>query len=291
MNSNINLNLLKYFYEAVNVGNITRASERLLVSQPAITKAIRELEAELNVKLLERSKKGVVPTEEGKILYEHIKGMFQDFNSTLSILENSKNNGGHLYIGATTTNFVNFIIDALRLFKDTHPNVHVHIFLEEMNVLNDMRRLGKLDILIKNSYETLEDFNKIKSFEITDKFVVSKNYFPELEEKKYNLYELLEYPFVLLSNVTHGRRNFDQFLKDKNIDFKPTYEFNSYSLCKELIKNGFGIGIGNPIHYMDDEFIVIDTDFSLPTRKFDIGYIKSSKNNYINDFINIIEKR
>lgn len=291
MNSNINLNLLKYFYEAVNVGNITRASERLLVSQPAITKAIRELEAELNVKLLERSKKGVVPTEEGKILYEHIKGMFQDFNSTLSILENSKNNGGHLYIGATTTNFVNFIIDALRLFKDTHPNVHVHIFLEEMNVLNDMRRLGKLDILIKNSYETLEDFNKIKSFEITDKFVVSKNYFPELEEKKYNLYELLEYPFVLLSNITHGRRNFDQFLKDKNIDFKPTYEFNSYSLCKELIKNGFGIGIGNPIHYMDDEFIVIDTDFSLPTRKFDIGYIKSSKNNYINDFINIIEKR
>ena len=291
MNSNINLNLLKYFYEAVNVGNITRASERLLVSQPAITKAIRELEAELNVKLLERSKKGVVPTEEGKILYEHIKGMFQDFNSTLSILENSKNNGGHLYIGATTTNFVNFIIDALRLFKDTHPNVHVHIFLEEMNVLNDMRRLGKLDILIKNSYETLEDFNKIKSFEITDKFVVSKNYFPELEEKKYNLYELLEYPFVLLSNITHGRRNFDQFLKEKGIDFKPTYEFNSYSLCKELIKNGFGIGIGNPIHYMDDEFIVIDTDFSLPTRKFDIGYIKSSKNNYINDFINIIEKR
>lgn len=291
MNSNINLNLLKYFYEAVNVGNITRASERLLVSQPAITKAIRELEAELNVKLLERSKKGVVPTEEGKILYEHIKGMFQDFNSTLSILENSKNNGGHLYIGATTTNFVNFIIDALRLFKDTHPNVHVHIFLEEMNVLNDMRRLGKLDILIKNSYETLEDFNKIKSFEITDKFVVSKNYFPELEEKKYNLYELLEYPFVLLSNITHGRRNFDQFLKEKGIDFKPTYEFNSYSLCKELIKNGFGIGIGNPIHYMDDEFIVIDTDFSLPTRKFDIGYIKSSKNNYIKDFINILEKR
>ena len=291
MNSNINLNLLKYFYEAVNVGNITRASERLLVSQPAITKAIRELEAELNVKLLERSKKGVVPTEEGKILYEHIKGMFQDFNSTLSILENSKNNGGHLYIGATTTNFVNFIIDALRLFKDTHPNVHVHIFLEEMNVLNDMRRLGKLDILIKNSYETLEDFNKIKSLEITDKFVVSRNYFPELEEKKYNLYELLEYPFVLLSNITHGRRNFDQFLKDKNIDFKPTYEFNSYSLCKELIKNGFGIGIGNPIHYMDDEFIVIDTDFSLPTRKFDIGYIKSSKNNYIKDFINILEKK
>ena len=291
MNQNINLNLLKYFYEAVNVGNITRASERLLVSQPAITKAIRELEIELNVKLLERSKKGVIPTEEGKILYEHIKGMFKDFNSTLNVLENSNNNGGHIYIGATTTNFINFIIDALNVFKDTYPNVHIHIFLEEMSVLNDMSRLGKLDILVKNDYEVMDEFIEIKSFEINDKFVVSKQAFPELGEKVYSLHEILEYPFVLLSNITHGRKNFDAFLKEKKIDFKPTYEFNSYSLCKELIKSGFGIGIGNPIHYQENDFIIIDTDFNLPTRKFNIGYIKTSKNKYVNDFINIIKKR
>ena len=291
MNQNINLNLLKYFYEVVNVGNITKASERLLISQPAITKAIKELEIELNVKLLERSKKGVIPTEEGKILYEHIRVMFQDFNSTISVLENTGNDGGHLYIGATTTNFVNFIIDTLRVFKDTHPNVHIHILLEEMSVLSDMKRLGKLDILIKNNYEIMDDFFKIKSFEISDKFVVSSKYFPELAEKKYSLYELLEYPFILLSNITHGRRNFDQFLKEKKIDFKPTYEFNSYSLCKELIKNGFGIGIGNPIHYTEDDFIIIDADFNLPTRYFDIGYIKTSKNKYIKEFISIMEKR
>lgn len=290
MNQNINLNLLKYFYEAVNVGNITRASERLLISQPAITKAIRELEIELNVKLLERSKKGVVPTEEGKILYEHIKEMFQDFNSTLNILESSNNNGGHLYIGATTTNFINFIIDALNVFKDTYPNVHIHIVLEEMAILNDMNRLGKLDILIKNNYEAMDDFVEVKSFEINDKFVVSKDAFPELGEKVYSLDEILEYPFVLLSNITHGRRSFDSFLKEKKIDFKPTYEFNSYSLCKELIKSGFGIGIGNPIHYQEDDFIVINTDFNLPTRKFNIGYMKTSKNKYTNEFINIIKK-
>ena len=66
--NNINLNLLKYFYEVVNTGNITKTSKKLLISQPAITKAIKELENELNVSLLQRSKKGVIPTEEGKIL-------------------------------------------------------------------------------------------------------------------------------------------------------------------------------------------------------------------------------
>ena len=271
MYQNINLNLLKYFYEAVNTGNITRASEKLMISQPAITKAIKELEIELNVKLLERSKKGVVPTDEGKILYEYIKGMEQSLNSTLNVIENNKSNGGNLYIGTTTTNFVNFIIDDLNEFRNKFPNVHIHIVLEEMSVLNDMKYLGKLDILIKNSYETIDDFEHIKSFKINDKFVVARDAYPELAERKYSIYELLEYPFVLLSNITHGRRNFDRFLKENNIEFKPTYEFNSYSLCKELIKNGFGIGIGNPIHYEKDEFIIIDTDFNLPTREFDIG--------------------
>ena len=127
MYHNINLNLLKYFYEAVNTGNITRASEKLMISQPAITKAIKELEIELNVKLLERSKKGVVPTDEGKILYEYIKGMEQSLNSTLNVIENNKSNGGNLYIGTTTTNFINFIIDDLNEFRNKFPDVHIHI--------------------------------------------------------------------------------------------------------------------------------------------------------------------
>lgn len=290
MFQNINLNLLKYFYEVVSIGNITKASEKLLVSQPAITKAIKELEEELNTKLLERNKKGVIPTEEGQILYEHTKNMFNDLNTTLNILETTKNNDLNLYIGATTTNFINYVKDALNKFKNKYPNVHMHIVLEEPKILNDMKRLNKLDILIKNDYETIDDFQVIKTFEITDKFVASSKTFKELEDKVLSLEELLKYPLVLLSSITHGRRNFDSFLKSKNIIYKPTYEFNSYSLCKELIKNGFGIGIGNPIHYQTKDFIILKTDFELPVRKFDIGYITTSKNEIIKEFINIIKK-
>lgn len=291
MNYNVNLNLLKYFYEVVNTKNITKASEKLMVSQPAITKAIKELENELNIKLFDRNKKGVIPTEEGIILYEHIKNTFQDLNITFNILEMSNKKGGHLYIGSTTTNFLNFIMDTLKIFKEKYPNIHIHIVLEELNILNDMARLGKLDIIIKNSYEEMDEFVNIKSFEINDCFIASKIHFPELINNTYNLKELLKYPTVLLSNITHGRKNFDEFLKSNNIDYKPTYEFNSYSLCRELIKEGFGIGIGNPIHYQNDSFIIIKTSFKLPTRYFDIGYMKNSKNRLINDFINIFNNK
>ena len=288
MLDNINLNLLKYFYEVVNTKNITKASENLCVSQPAITKAIKDLENELNVKLLLRSKKGVTPTTEGEILYEHIKDMFNNLKRTFNTIENTKTSGGNLYIGATTTNFLEFIKKALNEFKLKYPNIHIDITLETIDVLEEKAKVGKLDILIKNDYENFNNFSYIKSFVIKDKFIASKKYFSNLIDKKLSLNDILNQPLVLLSNITHGRRNFDTFLKQNNKKVIPTYEFNSYSLCRELIKCGYGIGIGNPIHYNNKDFIILNTDFDLPTRTFHIGYNKDSKNDLIQEFINLL---
>lgn len=286
---NLNLNLLKYFYVVVSERNITKASEKLMISQPAVTRAIRELENSLGVKLLERSKMGVNPTAEGLILYEHTKEILAEVDSTLNIIDLSKGKGRNLYIGATTTNFIIFLIDTLRRFRLNYPNVHISIVLEDMKVLNDLARLGKMDIIIKNDYEEIKTFKNIKSFEIEDKFIASRRYFPELAKRVYSLDELLSYPMVLLSNITHGRRNFDSYLKSRHIAYKPTYEFNSYSLCRELMSEGFGISIGNPIHYTEEDYIIIKTDFSLPSRIFNIGYLESSKNELIKSFIKLIK--
>jgi len=289
MYNNLNLNTLKYFFEIANTKNITKASQNLSISQPALTRALKQLELELNAKLFIRSKKGVKLTSEGELLYEYTKKMFKSLNSTLNIINDAKEDEKHLFIGATTTNFLEEILEPLTRFRELYPKVKIEIVLEEIDILEKYNRLGKLDILIKNSYEEMEDFEIIKTFNIQDSFIAAKNRFGYLENKVLTLEELLKYPFVLLSNITHGRRNFDIFLKNKNIHFKPTYEFNSYSLCRELIRNGFGIGIGNPIHYQGKEFIILKTDFSLPKRVFNIGFIRTSKNACLNDFILLLE--
>lgn len=289
--NNLNLNLLKYFYEVVNEKNITKASEKLNVSQPAITKAIKELENELNTTLLERNKKGVIPTEEGIILYEHTKEILNNLETTVNIIETNKNKGGTLYIGTTTTNFGLFVQDILKKFRDDNPDVHISIIKDGIDIMKDYAKVGKLDIIIKNSYQEIDNFKNVKNFTIQDKFVCAKKYYPELENKIYSLKELLNnYPLVLLtSDYHHGRRNFDRFLKSLNIDYKPTYEFGSYVLCRELIKDGFGIGIGNPVNYKDKDYIIIKTDFDLPKREFNIGYITTSKNKLLNKFLEYIK--
>ena len=286
MTKDINLNLLKHFYEVANYNNITKASEALYISQPALTKSIKLLESQLKTKLLTRSKTGVGLTKEGEVLYDSIKDVFSNLNSTFEILA-TKTDTKVLYIGTSTTNFIEPIMSELNAFRKLHPDVQIDIKLDSMSNLEKNLKLDKLDIVIKNDYENITDFKSIKVFKTTDKFVASRQAFGELSDRVLSLDDVLSLPLALLSPITHGRRNFDNFLKQQNVQIKPRYEFDSYSICKEIIRNGFGVGIGNPIHYNEKDFIILNTDFELPSRTFEIGYIKSSKNKIIQDFLKL----
>ena len=66
---NINFELYKVFYEVANEKSISKGADKLLISQPAVTQSIKTLESELGGQLFIRTPKGVVLTEEGKILY------------------------------------------------------------------------------------------------------------------------------------------------------------------------------------------------------------------------------
>ena len=287
--NNINLNNLKYFLEVVETQNITKASNNLCLSQPALTKSIKVLESELNTQLFNRSKKGVVLTPEGEVLYAYVKDMFKRFDTTLNTLYGFSDNTSHLYIGSTTTNFLEPLLDVLNYLRHEYPKLQIHLICEDVITLNNYLKTGKLDIIIKNDYEYFEDSKLIKQFYVQDKFIASTKYYESYKDKVFTLEDILNQSLVLLSKDSHGRKNFDNYLKSKGLTRHPNYEFNSYSLCRELIKNGFGIGIGNPIHYQNDDFIILNTDFLLPKRTFDICYLKSSDNKYIKDIIDYLK--
>ena len=95
----INLELYRIFVIVANEGNITRASEILCVSQPAITKQIKKLESQLNIKLFERNNSGMKLTIEGNELYFKIKDAIKlisdvenDFKDNRTIRIGTRNN-------------------------------------------------------------------------------------------------------------------------------------------------------------------------------------------------------
>ena len=71
----MNLKRLKYFVKIVEVGSLTQAAAVLYIAQPALSQQVANLESELDQQLLIRTKRGVMPTEAGKVLYSHARSI------------------------------------------------------------------------------------------------------------------------------------------------------------------------------------------------------------------------
>ena len=92
------------FYIVAEYGNISKAAERLFISQPAVTKSIKNLENSLGIKLFNRTSKGVNLTDEGKMLYNHVKNAFMEIEAGEKLIKKLKDKSlGVVRIGISNT--------------------------------------------------------------------------------------------------------------------------------------------------------------------------------------------
>ena len=90
---NLNFEYYKTFCVVAESKSITEASQKLLISQPAISKTMKLLEEELNKVLFNRTHNGIILTKEGESLYSYIKPIILQFNNTKNMLNNLVENG------------------------------------------------------------------------------------------------------------------------------------------------------------------------------------------------------
>ncbi|PTK92711.1 LysR family transcriptional regulator, partial [Staphylococcus gallinarum] len=115
---------MKYFVEVVNQDGMTNASKSLYIAQPTISKAIKDLEKELNMPLFDRSKRQLVLTDAGKIFFQKCKEILtlyndlpKEINSLLGL------ETGHISIGLSAVMNMNQFIHILGQFHQQYPNV------------------------------------------------------------------------------------------------------------------------------------------------------------------------
>lgn len=143
------LSTLNALVAAVEEGSLRGAARRVAVSQPAITKMIRELEIELAAPLLLRTSRGVVPTPQGKVLYERAVKAGRELSSAVD--EISQMGGrmvGQLHIGAVPLAVMLLIPETLRTFGQAFPEVRLRLS-EELYVAQLQRlRAGEVDVTV-----------------------------------------------------------------------------------------------------------------------------------------------
>ena len=238
---NIDLELYRVFYVVAKNKHMTKASEELHISQPAISQSIKKLEDALGGTLFLRSNKGMELTEEGKMFYEYVKGALELINNAENEFTSFKDlSKGEIKIGCSTTLTKLILLDALKDFNKDYPNININITNDlTSNLINNLK-LGKLDFVIfneSNIKETNLNLEKIK--ELKQGFIYNPEFY---KDEVNNFEELNKMPLLLQKEESNSRKLLDYITLQNSVKLKPKMEVVSQELITEFVNIGLGVG-------------------------------------------------
>lgn len=238
---NADLELYKVFYVVAKNKHMTRASEELHISQPAISQSIKKLEDQLGGTLFLRSNKGMELTEEGKMFYEYVKGALELIGNAENEFTSFKDlSKGEIKVGCSTTLTKLILMDTLENFHKDYPNININIVNGlTSNLINDLK-LGKLDFVIFNESNVKENnlyLEKIK--ELKQGFVYNPDYYTDNVKTFSDLNKL---PLILQNGESNSRKLLDYIALQEHVKLIPRMEVVSQELISEFANIGLGVG-------------------------------------------------
>ena len=237
----INLDLYKIFYTVAKHKHMTKASEELHISQPAISQSIKKLEDQLGGTLFIRSNKGMELTSEGEMFFEHIKGALELINNAENEFSSFKSlDKGEIKIGCSSTLTKLILLEATKEFHKDYPGINITIVNDLTSNLINSLKLGKLDIVIfneSNIKETNLTLEKIK--ELKQGFIYNPSHY---KDNIKTLNDLNNYPLILQKEESNSRKLLDYITIQKGVKLIPSMEVVSQDLITEFTDIGLGIG-------------------------------------------------
>jgi DNA-binding transcriptional LysR family regulator len=141
------LRQLEVFVAVAQAQSFRRAAERLHTSQPALSQHVRELEEELDVRLLDRLRRTVHLTDAGRLLLDHAQRVFTTLGSAREGIGELKGlQRGSLLIGASTTPGIYVLPRVIRAFGQRHPGITVNFRIANSQIIEDRIRANELDL-------------------------------------------------------------------------------------------------------------------------------------------------
>ncbi|MDE6597349.1 MAG: LysR family transcriptional regulator [Clostridia bacterium] len=239
----MNYEYYKIFYYVGKHKNITRAAVELYSSQPAVTRAIQNLETELGCRLFVRTKNGVEFTHEGQTLFDYVRiAHSQILKGEEEINQSINAESGTIYIGTTVTALHSFLFDVLDDFHLKHPNVKFKINTGSNNATIEKLKNGIVDVaFVSTPCNTSKTLNTVNVKDFND-ILIAGNNFAQLKNKTLKLDDLKNHPFVSLRHSLQLRQFIDDFFAANEISVTPDIEADSADLLIPMISHNFGLG-------------------------------------------------
>lgn len=143
------IRVLRYFVETAREGSMTGASLKLHVTQPTLSKQIKELEVELGQKLFIRGNYRIHLTPEGEILYKRALDILEMVDLTaLEFASMNEFNGGDIYIGCAESEGITLLAKAAKHLREEQEHLHFHLYSGNAETVCERLDKGLLDFAV-----------------------------------------------------------------------------------------------------------------------------------------------
>ena len=283
----VNLELYKVFYTVAKSGSLTKAAEELFISQPAVSRSIKQLETQLGVSLFTRTHRGMqLSAQGGKVIFDEVERALKLLETAKSRIAEMKTSAtGTLRIGASDTIFEYFLADKIVAFHERFPSVKIDLLADFTPDTIEKLKADKCDVAFVNLPITPDSELKLygNCMRLNDVFIAGEK-FAQLKDEKLPLGKLKKYPLILMDKNTVARRSLDNFFNSLGVELPPSIEVGSWDLMKRLVTRGMGIGV-IPREYItqqleDETLFEVETDVALPARSIGMLLPKNTPVSY-----------
>lgn len=300
-NSSISFEAYKVFYKVASLSSMTQAAEALFLTQPAVSKSIHNLEAELGCSLFSRTQKGMVLTEEGKILYRYISRAYHYIMMGQKKVWQMLNlERGLIRIGADEMTVYFDFLPKLEEFNVKHPNIKMEVASYKRLDLIKALKDGEIDFgVVMVQEETFENLDIYELNEASYSFIVGPK-FKEMTNRTWTLDEILQYPLISLEKDMSARKHLNDFFLEHGLLFQPDIELTTTSLIVPFTEKNLGIGIVAK-HFAEDSLheertYEIQVTPAIPTRKTCIlvdrkPLISMASRQFLSEFVEIAKTK
>lgn len=278
---NVNLEYYKIFYYVGKYGGITVAADKLSISQPAVSQAIRQLEIVLDSRLFIRSARGVRLTSEGEVLFSYVSRGYESIKlGEKKFLEMKNMETGEIRIGASDMTLRFYLLPFLEKFHEQYPKIKVHVTNAPTPETMKYLQNGKIDFgLVSSPVKAQKDLECNHVREITDVFVAGSR-FLNLKGERLHYEDLERLPVICLEKNTSTRRYVDWYLERHQVKMNVEFELATSDMIVQFALRNLGVASvvsDFAAEYLDkDKLFLLDFEESIPRRQ--ICIITNRKN-------------